>query len=151
MNDSVYRRIWMVVARSRSPVVYGFVLRMLSQNRSKSSMIYDSFADFSGVLHIATSFAQSCWNLSRMGENFSGCLGNCWFYRESAYPRLCVTKMDSLGRLFVTHKANTGVSWVHITTRNETSRNRPRPNKYRKRWIFSNSPYSLHYVTILQG
>ena len=30
--------------------------------------------------------------------------------------------------------------------------NRPRPkNKCRKRWIFSYSPYSLHYVTILQG
>ena len=46
------------------------------------------------------------------------------------------------------NKANSGVRWAHITTRNGSSQNRPRPNnKDRKRWIFSISPYGIHYVT----
>ena len=46
-----------------------------------------------------------------------------------------------------TNKTNSGVRWAHITTRNGSSQNRPRPkNKDRKRWIFSISPYG-NYVT----
>ena len=62
--------MWVVLLHAADlnvPVVYGFVLRMFV---SESIMIYDSFAEFSGVLHIATSFGRSCWKLSKTVKTF---------------------------------------------------------------------------------
>ena len=82
-------------------------------------------------------------------EKLCGCFENYRFYRESAY---LVKFSSNLTQNADNNKANTGVRWLNITTRNEAPRkSSPIPNKYRKTWIFSNSPYSLHYVTILQG
>ena len=76
--------------------------------------------------------------------------GKWSIYREKCRPWQIWT--FQVGLFCDANKANTGARWAHITTRNETTKNRPRQkNKYQKRWIFSNSPYSLHYVTILQG
>ena len=66
----------------------------LSQNQSKLPMIYESFTDFSRVLHIATIFWRACWKLSRTCQKLWGCLENCRFNRGSAYLRLGVPKFD---------------------------------------------------------
>ena len=49
-------------------------------------------------------------------QQLSVSLQNDWFKGENSYPdTICQveTKVDSFGQ---THKANTGLSWVHITT-----------------------------------
>lgn len=51
-------------------------------------MVYDSFADFSRVLHTATSFWQTSsklWKNWKPCQKFCGFLENDRFYRESAY------------------------------------------------------------------
>ena len=46
--------------------------------------IYDSCADFSEVLHIATMFWRMCSKLSKTCQNVSGIFGSCRFSRDNA-------------------------------------------------------------------
>ena len=112
----------------------------LCQNQSKLLMIYEIFADFSGVLHTATRFCRTCSKLFADASEIIDFIGGapmCQFF-----VRFEVYTIKQI-RVFV---ASILQPEMKVLT------NRPRPmNKYRKRWIFSNSPYSLHYVSILQG
>ena len=157
MKDQ-WRARWMSAATvlDRWASVSSYVGGTVARSRSKSTG-----GICSRVAHVCLRINPNCRWYMRFLQTFRECsillpvfagpvrnfqkFCGCRFYRESAYP-------DTFWQFGWHNKANTGVRWVHITTRNETPRKTsPTPNKYRKRWIFSNSPFSLHYVTILEG
>ena len=108
---------------------------------------------FLQVLQLLFETLKSFQDASKNFEKFSGCFKNGRFTVGSAYPHTFSQILSNFNDLGWHDKANTGVRWVHITTRNETSQNRPRPRTINtgKRWSYSNFTirHSLRYF--LQG
>ena len=127
-------------------VMYGAVLLM---SVSESVQITAGICQFSRIFRSGSYCHQVLTNMFETFKNLQD--ASKTVHLKGRVPT-SIRMSQKVALLGVTHKANLGVRWVHIIIRNETHRkSSPTPNKYRERWIFSNSPYSLHYVTILQG